>query len=304
MLKNPHFELPLTSYFGLLEAASEKIDPSIGLRIAQDAKRERTSLFGALGHAAGSADTARGFLDCLSTYLVVWGQGIEMNWEVQDDQLHLHYQVTDPVVIHRRQDTELTVAAIFFCLCRLTGRDLQPLRVEFEHPQPADISLHRETFGCPLRFDTPTNTLMLPAETLDYPLSSANARLHQALLPALDEQRKERTASSDLPSRINQAIASNLGGGINLDRVAQSMNMSSRTLQRRLQSMNLEFHALVEEIRRNLALDHVGNSERPITEIAMLLGYTETSSFTRAFRRWTQMPPKQYRQQTLQRMAG
>ncbi|MNE97843.1 HTH-type transcriptional regulator VirS [compost metagenome] len=79
--------------------------------------------------------------------------------------------------------------------------------------------------------------------------------------------------------------------------IAGQLGFSSRTLQRRLHEQALEFNALVEEIRSTMALEYVQNSSRSITDIASRLGYAEASSFTRAFRRWTGVTPRAYRQQ-------
>ncbi|MOA45947.1 HTH-type transcriptional regulator VirS [compost metagenome] len=77
--------------------------------------------------------------------------------------------------------------------------------------------------------------------------------------------------------------------------VAESLHMSVRTLQRRLGELDLEFGQLVEDVRRALALEYVGNSSYRLTDVALMLGYTEASSFSRAFRRWTELTPREYR---------
>ncbi|MNG24433.1 HTH-type transcriptional regulator VirS [compost metagenome] len=71
--------------------------------------------------------------------------------------------------------------------------------------------------------------------------------------------------------------------------------MSVRTLQRRLGDLDLEFGELVEEVRRALALEYVGNSSYRLTDVALMLGYAEPSSFSRAFRRWTELTPREFR---------
>ncbi|MNO71996.1 HTH-type transcriptional regulator VirS [compost metagenome] len=276
-------------------------DPSIGMRIAlAESDVGLFGSFGVFGAAVRCASDVRVMLDCLCNYFVVCCQGVEVTCQIEGQQVSLQYQTTDPTVIQRRQDSELAIAR-FHCLMRqLIDKAVAPRSVEFEHPLPDDISPHKELFGCPLSFDCATNRIVWPAEILDLPLISADQRLFRTLLPALEEQRKKRLASSDLPSRVTQAIAANLPSGrIGQDQIAQSLHMSTRTLQRRLQLLQLDFNELVEEIRRHQALDYVANSARNITEIAALLGYNETSSFSRAFRRWTDVSPKQYRQQVL-----
>ncbi|MNJ40779.1 HTH-type transcriptional regulator VirS [compost metagenome] len=98
--------------------------------------------------------------------------------------------------------------------------------------------------------------------------------------------------------RISLAIEADLQGGkVALEEVASQLCMSKRTLQRRLSELNVEFNELVEEVRQARALDLVRHSSLSLTEIAMRLGYYEASSFTRAFRRWTGLTPRDYRQQ-------
>ncbi|WP_375741687.1 helix-turn-helix transcriptional regulator [Pseudomonas boanensis] len=140
--------------------------------------------------------------------------------------------------------------------------------------------------------------MVWPGELLDEPLATADLRLYQALLPGLEEERRRRLADTDLTTRIGMVIEANLASGrVGLEQVATELCMSKRTLQRRLQELDLEFAELVEEIRQALAIELVRQSPRSLTEIAQQLGYNEASSFTRAFRRWTGLSPREFRQQ-------
>lgn len=90
-------------------------------------------------------------------------------------------------------------------------------------------------------------------------------------------------------------IASGLGsGGVSIELVASGMNMGVRTLQRRLSEQGLDFTQVVEDVRRSLAEEYIARSDYSFTNIALLLGYSEASSFSRAFRRWNQLTPLEY----------
>ncbi|MNR32814.1 HTH-type transcriptional regulator VirS [compost metagenome] len=116
-------------------------------------------------------------------------------------------------------------------------------------------------------------------------------------MPGLEEERRRRLADTDLTARIGLVIEANLASGrVGLEQVATELCMSKRTLQRRLQELDLEFAELVEEIRQALAIELVRQSPRSLTDIAQQLGYNEASSFTRAFRRWTGLSPREFRQ--------
>jgi AraC-like DNA-binding protein len=293
-------ELPLGSYIDLLETAAENIDPCLGLRLGLGQLSPPTtgSYLGAFGHAARSAANVREMLNFVGRYLVVHAHANELTWYLRGGRVEIHYQLTDPSITRRRQDAEFAMAGLYTTLCTVTDNKFAPLRVDFAHPQPADTGPHQQAFQCPLRFGQPINAMVWPGKMLEEPLVTADERLFQALQPFLEEQRKKRVADTELTARISQAIAGNLRAGhVGLDSIARQLSFSPRTLQRRLQEQDLEFNALVEEIRIAKALEYMENSSRSVNDIALGLGYTEASSFTRAFRRWTGLSPREFRQQ-------
>ncbi|MNZ40179.1 HTH-type transcriptional regulator VirS [compost metagenome] len=300
VLERPDAKIPLNQYHALLELAAEHSDPCLGLRLGLGLLGAHSSSpMGGVGHAVRSAPDVRTMLDCANRYIVVHSHACEMAWDLKGGRLEIMYRVTDPSVTQRRQDAEFTIGLVFTLLQEVTRKRFMPLRVDFAHAQPADISLHQEIFQCPLRFNQPVNMLVWPGEMLDEPLATADPRLYQALLPGLEEQRRQRLADTDLTTRIGLVIEANLGAGkISIDDVASELCMSRRTLQRRLQELQLEFVEVVEEIRQAMAIELVSQTSFSLTEVALRLGYNEASSFTRAFRRWTGLTPLKYRQQT------
>ena len=88
-----------------------------------------------------------------------------------------------------------------------------------------------------------------------------------------------------------------------MDELAAELGMSSWTLHRRLRDLNVSFHDLVRGARRELALRYVAEPHIALTEVAFLLGYSELSAFSRAFRQWTGMSPVRYRRHRLERGA-
>ncbi len=300
ILHQPDAKIPLSQYNALLEVAAEHCDPSLGLRMGlrRLGAPANTSLMGGVGHIARSAPDVRTMLACASRFLVVHAQACELDWRLNAGRLDISYQVTDPSVQHRRQDAEFALGALYALLREVTGERFAPLRVDFAHGQPTDISLHRSAFECPLRFDQAGNVMVWPAEILDQPLVTADPRLFQALLPGLEAERLRRLADTELTTRIGLVIEANVSSGqIGIDQVARHLCMSKRTLQRRLQELGVEFAELVEEIRQALAIDLVRQSSHSLTAIAQRLGYNEASSFTRAFRRWVGVTPREFRQQ-------
>lgn len=303
VLERPDATLALGKYIALLEITAAQSDPDLGLRLGLGLPGDApdSSLLGGFGHAARSAASVRALLDFVSRYMVVHAQANELTWQLRGNLLEMCYRLTDPSITEHRQDAEYALAVLCTRLKAYTANRFAPVRVDFAHAQPADITLHRQAFQCPIRFDQPCNALVWPAAMLDEALVTADPRLFQALLPGLEEERKRRVADSDLSMQIGLVIEAGLKDGkVGLEEVASQLCMSKRTLQRRLSELNVEFIELVEDVRQARAMVLVREPSMSLTEIAMQLGYNEASSFTRAFRRWTGSTPRQYRQQLQQ----
>jgi AraC-like DNA-binding protein len=294
VVTSPDAEIPLSQYMALWEVVGREVSPSIGLQIGVQAK---SSDWGAYGHAARSAPSMQLALRCLSHFYAVLAQGTRAEVSVDNSFVTLIYQVIDPIITDCRQDTEYTLSAALAILRELTKcSSLKPVRVEFEHDRLSEISVYQDVFLCPVVFNQPDNRIVFTHCLLDMPILTADTRLFQALEPFLQRQKSART-ESELLSRMGAHIATGLGsGGVNIEFVASSMSMGVRTLQRRLSEQGLDFSQIVEDVRRSLAEEYVARSDYSFTNIALLLGYSEASSFSRAFRRWTQLTPLKYRQ--------
>ena len=294
VLTSPDVEIPLSQYMALWEVVGREVSPSVGLQLGADAQ---SNDWGAYGYAARSAPSMQLALRCLSHFYAVLAQGTRTEVSVDGSSVTLIYQVVDPLITERRQDAEYTASAALAILRELTKcSTLKPNQVDFEHDRLSDISVYQEVFGCPVIFNQPDNRMVFAHGILDMPVLTADSRLFQALEPFLQRQQSART-ESELLSRMGACIASGLGsGGVNIEFISSSMNMGVRTLQRRLSEQGLEFSQVVEDVRRSLAEEYVARSDYSFTNIALLLGYSEASSFSRAFRRWTQLSPLKYRQ--------
>ncbi|WP_217474399.1 AraC family transcriptional regulator [Stutzerimonas stutzeri] len=292
-LKSPDAEIPLSQYMALWELVGREVSPCIGMQIGS---RAQSSDWGAYGHAVRSAPSMQLALRCVSHFYAVIAQGMRIEVGVDEKSVTLIYQVVDPLVTERRQDAEYAISATLTILRELTKcSSLKPLRVEFEHNKLSDDSVYQGVFGCPLFFNRPDNRIEFALGLLEMPILTADTRLYQALEPFLQRQHSARS-ESELLSRMGAHIASGLGsGGVSIELVASGMNMGVRTLQRRLSEQGLDFTQVVEDVRRSLAEEYIARSDYSFTNIALLLGYSEASSFSRAFRRWTQLTPLEYR---------
>ena len=165
------------------------------------------------------------------------------------------------------------------------------LRAEL-HRNLNDLSPYRHFFRCPVVLG-PEDVLYFDRALLAMPLSSANAELarvnEEAIREYLSGQREH-----GLVERVRTVIGERLPTLVTPELVASRLGVSLRSLQRSLHSHGTSYEELLREVRLELARMHLREGRRSISEIGLSLGYDSSSAFSRAFRRWTGMPPGEY----------
>lgn len=199
-----------------------------------------------------------------------------------------------PDFVHAAGDMGM---ASFLRMCRITaGMSLNPEVVYLQRPKPDCHEAFEALFRAPIYYSATTNRLRFSANELDTPLPTPSPELarinDQAVIDYLARYDRDSTAMQ-VRSRIIELLPD---GTPHQDNIAHAMHLSLRSLQRRLKGEGTSFKGLLEETRRELALHYIRESHRPIGEITYLLGFSEPSNFTRAFRRWTGMAPAEYRE--------
>lgn len=147
-----------------------------------------------------------------------------------------------------------------------------------------------------LRFASPTLQIRFPVSWLDMPLQTADPQLAALAAARCEEELREAGEADDIVNRVRELAQRYLTDSNALQRIAEELHLTDRTLRRRLQRAGTSFQNLSEQLRQRLALDYLCNSHAAIDEIAHRLGYSDPSNFARAFRRWTGQSPRQYRQ--------
>ncbi len=187
--------------------------------------------------------------------------------------------------------------AIIVRMCRLALQvPFEPVRVALKREKPSCADRFGAFFQCPVDFAAPVNAVYLDAGLLEQRLPSADPELARAndrvVIDYLNRFDRE-TLSMQVRARLIDLLPS---GQPTQTQVANALHMSVRNLQRRLQGEGSSFKQLLEETRRELAAVYIRQTHRSIGEITYLLGFSEPSNFTRAFRRWTGRTPKGFRQ--------
>jgi len=296
---DPDAFIPFWRFAHLLEDASAELgDPCLGLRVGL-ATHPRD--VGPLGFVLLNSPTVGAAVDNLVRYLGFHQTGAEITANEDRGYWRLAYRVLHPAMADLHQDAECTVGILIAGVAHLVAREPALKEVHFRRSTPAGEDAYRAALpGVTLRFDQPMDAVLVDPEIASQPIVGAD----EALLHILEQHAQllleQSPGEDELYSRVEQAVAQSLHGGQpRVTQVARGLGMGERTLQRRLSERGLTFNDVVDQVRERLARQNVARDGVTLTEVAFLLGYSESSAFIRAFRRWTGETPRAYRKRAL-----
>jgi AraC-like DNA-binding protein len=215
----------------------------------------------------------------------------------------LAYTPGDPSIGPHGQPTE-QVLAMYTRVCReaVGFETWAPREVHFRHRAPKDSTAQRRFFGAPVHYGQTDDALLFATTDLRAPMKAADPELLPILVRHADECLKKLPRSDDFRDGVRRVVIAELGSGdVTIERVADRLGMSARSVQRRLQEDGPSFKDLVAETRLALSRRYLGDPSLTLTEAAYLLGYSDLSAFSRAFRRWTGTSAIEFRRRARQR---
>ena len=195
---------------------------------------------------------------------------------------------------------ELMVASGLKLVRDISGVWVRPRRACFRHPEPRDLHEHEKFFASEVQFGAEFDGLEFDRDTLAIPLPGADADLSQFLFEHLRAIAGDPPAvAATLEGRVRQAICRRLGSQpLAMAALAQELGMSARTLRRRLLEHRTSYLEILDQVRRDLADELLGDASHKLSEVAFLLGFSDASAFHRAYVRWTGRTPASGRRTT------
>jgi AraC-like DNA-binding protein len=292
VLDDPNGRVPRQALTALWQLAVEATgDESFGLTAARFATH--TTLH-ALGLAALASATLLEALERMIRFRRVIGAVNQVRLEDAGDRYRFVIDVSAPPGVPYPA-VDAFAAGVVRQMRSLTGdRRFAPLAVTLKRPRPANDAPFAQTFRAPVIFAAAENVIELDKVAMERRLPTANAELaaqnDRVLLEYL-----ARIESTRLASRVERALVEALPSGVpSQAELARRLGVSTRGLQRQLVAEGTTFRAILDAARAALARDYVRAGTLSVTEIAFLLGFSETSAFSRAFRRWTGMAPRRF----------
>ena len=290
---DPDADIPLIRYVAMMEqAAAQTGDAMFGLQFGLQFPPAAHGLIGELALAAPNIGTAlKAFMD----FFPLHQNDTATAYRQEGTRLRLEYRIMDAEIWARRQDAELTIGMFANLLQHAFGADLAVEEISFEHPSGGRARDYERAFGAPVYFGSGTNSITVRARSLHRPMPGADTRKFAVLAERLRNQTPNQRQAG-IKALVCGEIRRRLPEGYpQIEAVSETLGLARWTLQRRLAEQNVTFSECVDLVRNRLALLYLAEPHLSISHISDLLGYSEISAFSRAFRRWHGMPPENHR---------
>jgi len=292
-LRDPDFYIDSQSLVNTLEYCSSSFNDSLfGLRLAQHQEPE---VFGSVAALCRSASSVREALESFINYIPVVHSPVavlELAEGQETTELRWHSK-TD--LGQTNQANYKATALILKMLRQIGGSNFRPsyvnLAVDARHKDMPELAAR---FGCTFHSKAATNAIAFPTAVMNQAVGSSNRLLFRLLGGYLG--RVKESSRTTILERVEDYVRGSLpSGNCSIERCAEKLGTSVRTLQANLSDCGLRFSDILEKQRIALARIHLEKGELSLDDLADTLGYSEQSSFGRAFKRWTGSTPKQYR---------
>jgi|CXWL01.1.fsa_nt_gi AraC-like DNA-binding protein len=288
-IRNPDTYLPYTAMMRSFEIAAERVGRAdFGLTIGQV---QGEGVLGPVSVAAQNCETARAGIECAARFASFHNRALKLAIDPmpgRDDDL-VWQDVLLPDLPPHVQQTERMISYQHKTLSRMAGESYAPVEVWFQHARKSPLDVYVGVFGVAPMFGKPKNGIVVARATLDAPQPGRSAHLRRTAMQYLESL----SAGASVSERVRAALQAMLRAGSGAQsEVAEALSLHERTLQRRLKEEGVSFEDVRDGVRREMAEGLLAQRDIPISHIAEMLGYAESSVFTRSCRRWFGEPPR------------
>ncbi|HET8705305.1 MAG TPA: AraC family transcriptional regulator, partial [Pseudomonadales bacterium] len=266
-------------------------DPALGLKMGI---KLQLASHGPVGVAAFSSATAKEAVSTMIKYQHLRGQFVELS--SHDMGTHFAFRATMRVPLDEVGMflIEAMMGAMYSSLEFMIGSQAEDSEIHFAYPKPAHSAVYEQLFAIPMRFDCPYNEMLVPRRYENTPMTLHDPVVRDLALQQCELMSKNMLQRQSITSQINGILRDNQGLLWSLEEMARSLNMSSRTLIRKLKAEGTTYQSLVDEEHKRLAQLYLGTHRHTVESVAAALGYKDASSFRRAFKRWFGALPSEF----------
>jgi AraC-like DNA-binding protein len=290
--EDPRTRLPQARFEALWRAAIEATgDPAIALRVSTLA---RPSTLGIIGLLASASESRRNAFELVRGLLPLLWEDFACDLQSDDEAAFMRFRAGSGALTSRFT-TEYSVGLAIAMSRSLGAARSDPIEARFVHPPPDYAEEYERILSLPVRFDTEADGVLFPISLMDSSNPSADAALTRLLQQYAADQLARLPAPARFSERVRTTIRAMLRpGGLDAQAVATRLAVSDRTLRRRLREEGTSYQELLDDVRAELARRYLARERRGIDEVADLLGFSDASAFSKAFRRWTGRTPTDF----------
>ena len=257
--------------------------------------------FGLVGLLAKYSPDVGSALNSLMRFMHLHVRGATTTLAIGPELAQLEYQIYQVGAKGNDQVGAGSVAVAHNILRDLCGNDFQPIEARFAHRKPADLEPFRKFFQAPVSFNSERYAVVFSAKWLNLPLAETSPEVLNLLRNEIN--RLELGLEDDFLQQVRTLLRTTLvTGHSSADQIAELLSMHRRTLNRHLNAQGISFRKLVDEVSFEISRQLLEDSDMEIVQIASLLGYSNASAFTRAFRRWSSTTPAAWRVRALSKL--
>jgi AraC-like DNA-binding protein len=298
-VRQPDGRIPFEALMRAWEIAPELVaDDAFGLHVGAALPR---GALGLIEYCARASATLHEAADRLLRYQRLLHDRARFALSLSETRATLSAWIAGASAPPPRHFQESMVAALLTFARDVTGDDVTPLEVAFQHAAPRATAEHGRVLRGPIRFSAPQCHIVLPRAVLELPLRDADPALARVLDDCAARALARLPPIADGVRLCRELIARQIAAGVppRVGYIARELALSPRSLQRALGASGWSFRSLVDDVRREVALAMVINGAEQASQIAYRLGYGDASAFHNAFRRWTGHTVAQVRQRGL-----
>jgi AraC-like DNA-binding protein len=297
-LAEPRARLSIPRYMRLGHSAIQQCgEPGLGLLMGQFS---RMSQLGLAGVTAAQAPTVREAARAMIRFEPLYAANYRGQSSLHEDKhgAWLRFYSISPYNAYNRFVVDSVLASWAQQLSRLAQQPVSVEKVQIEFSAPDYAAQYAELFACPVEFTCEHNQLRLNQPTLNLRNPEHCPGTWRHLLEICEEQLQQLTRTRNLRERITQLLGPLLHGREpDLAEVAARLQLPTWTLRRKLAEEGTQFRSILNDTRRDLAMAYIRDTELAFGEIAYLLGFASAEAFQRAFKRWNQQTPGEYRRE-------
>ncbi|KAA1193978.1 AraC family transcriptional regulator [Pseudohalioglobus sediminis] len=296
LMSNPDHMVPCANVSALLDTAARELGRSdFGLLLGARRKVFQVGLLWPLISHCPSVEQA---LKAATEHLHLHNRGILWQLDVKGNHAMLTRVDRVPSDVPTFQWAVYSTCSMFAGLKALCGQSWRPSAVGFIHPAPADSQLYDRFFGVKVEFNREFNLIDFPASDLAGDLHKRNSSLYGQLSRQIQALEEDYAQQEDFCSKVKLLIEQRVHTAqCTQTGIAEMMSMHPKTLQRELSRHGVTFRELKAEVRLDMAERYLQDSELPLTTVADILGFSELSSFSHAFKARHDLSPAEWRRQ-------